>query len=343
LKDDYTSYHNLRKWEERKLLLLSSISQKTGIDFKKPARPIDCIETKTFDTGDCTVKNVFWKTLDNYYVAGNIYLPKNTDNPIPAVMLPHGHFEHDRFNNDSTVFAVSLAKLGCMVVTYDMVGRGEDKETPHEDKYNNAIQLHNSIRILDFIYSLDYIDKKRIAITGASGGGTQTMMLGAVDSRVKVSIPVCMTSAHFNGGCKCESGMEYFEGKNYKTNTAEIAAMFAPKGMLVISIGTDWTKNTPKVEFPYLQKVYGFYDAAGKVQNAHFAKEEHNYGPSKRKACVAFLAEVFGLYFSLYNENEGELPDKEALKSYTPDSLRPLDALMEPEKIYNNLLGYYAE
>lgn len=341
MKDAIFYCGNLREWEQRKALLRSSILGKVGIIPNKDAKPVICTETRIMDMSSYEINNVYWKTLDNYYTAGNIYLPKNLANPIPAIMLPHGHFENDRFNLDSCQLAASLAELGCMVVTYDMVGKGDDIGTPHDNKYNNAIQLHNSIRILDYIYALDYIDRERIAITGASGGGTQTMMLSALDSRIKVSIPVCMLSASFNGGCKCESGMEYFEGKGYKTTTAEIAAMFAPKNMLVISIGTDWTKNTPKVEYPYLQKVYALYNAKDKVKNVHFETEEHNYGASKRAAAIEFLADLFRMDINKYLETESTIPPMESLRSYNENYPKPADALTIPKDIYQQMLEYY--
>lgn len=342
MKENLRFYDNLAEWEKRKSMILVSILKKVGICARKRSEPIECVQTKITQMDGYIVKNVYWQTLKRYYVAGNIFLPAEVVSLIPVVLLPHGHFKHDRFNEDNSKLAVTLAKLGCMVVTYDMVGKGEDSETPHEDKYNNAIQLHNSIRILDYICSLDYTDKERIAVTGASGGGTQAMMLGAVDSRIKVSIPVCMLSASFNGGCLCENGMGYFEGEGYTTTTAEIGAMFAPKDMLVISIGSDWTKNTPKVEFPYLQKVYDFYGARDKVKNIHFEQEEHNYGSRKRAAAVEYLCALFKLDISKYDETKISIPHIEDLKSYTSEHSRPNDALTQPKEIYAQMLEYYS-
>ena len=343
MKTELKSCSNLQDWEQRKLTIRTFIAKKTGIDFSKQAEVINCLETNVADMGSYLVKNVYWQTLNNYYVAGNIYLPKVIDGKIPAVMMPHGHFVNDRFYDDNNQLAPSLAKLGCMAVTYDMVGKGEDKETPHDNKYNNGILLHNSIRILDFIYTLNYVDKNRIAVTGASGGGSQTMLLSAMDNRITAAIPVCMLSAHFHGGCLCEMGLNYFKGKGFETTTAEIAAMFAPKDMLVVSIGTDWTKNTPNIEFPYLQEVYGLYRAKDKVKNAHFAKEEHDYGPSKRTAAIEFLSDLFKLDISKYNEAENIIPSIESLRSYTEKYPKPADAFTNPKEIFAQMLAYYGK
>ena len=77
-------------------------------------------------------------------------------------------------------------------------------------------------------------------------------------------------ASHFDGGCPCESGMSIQLSAGGTCN-AELAATFAPRPQLIVSDGGDWTASVPTLEFPYLQRIYGFYQAKDKVTNGDFA------------------------------------------------------------------------
>src|SRR5690242_10887303 len=130
-----------------------------------------------------------------------------------------------------------------------MVGYNDTKQTSHgfggksEDLWRFlplGLQLWNSIRVTDFLEALPDVDASKIAATGASGGGTQTFLLTAVDDRIAVSAPVNMISAIMQGGDACEN----MPGLRIGTFNVEIGAMMAPRPMLMVSATGDWTKNT---------------------------------------------------------------------------------------------------
>ena len=191
----------------------------------------------------------------------------------------------------------NLARMGFVVFAYDMVGYNDTRQLPHEFGSEReqlwgfnplAVQTWDSVRVVDFLASLPDVDKNRIGVTGASGGGTQTFLLTAVDERIQAAVPVNMVSFIMQGGCVCENA----PGLRVATNNVEIASLFAPKPMLVISATGDWTKNVPREEFPAIQSIYELF---GKKQNVEVVQidAEHNYNRQSREAMYAFFNKVF--------------------------------------------------
>lgn len=307
-----------------------------------------------------TVENVIFESVPGYFVTGNLFRPLTPRASYPAVLSTHGHYRriekredydaHARFSPLMQARCATLARMGAVVLSIDMFGYGDSMQLVGQDAHRQplalTLQTWNAMRAVDYLLSLEGVDARRVAVSGESGGGTQSFLLTALDSRITASAPVVMVSSYFFGGCACESGLPIHRSSDHFVNNAMIAALAAPRPLLVVSDGKDWTAHVPTIEFPFLQKIYGYYGATAQVSNVHLADEGHDYGPSKRAALYRFLGEKFGLDLKAVQKADGSFDESKVtiekaaqLRCFTPEYPIPHHALHDGPAIAKVLAG----
>ncbi|MFK7923193.1 MAG: sulfatase-like hydrolase/transferase [Bacteroidia bacterium] len=319
--------NSLEDWQKRAARIKKGILEGARLDSFPARTPLNPIRHSRREMDGYAVENFAVESQPGFWVTGNIYSPLNQKAPFAGILSPHGHWsepdDYGRFREDMQMRSANLARMGAVVIAYDLVGYGDSDQVPHKHPEALRLQTWNSIRLLDYLESMPEVDPARLGVTGASGGGTQTFILTALDERVAVSVPTVMVSAHFFGGCVCESGMPIHRSHDHQTSNVEIAALAAPRPMLLISDGDDWTSNTPEVEFPYIQRVYQLFGEAERVENVHLKEEKHDYGPNKRKAMYPFMAKHLGLELKQADESTIELLPYDSLKVFDAEHPRP--------------------
>lgn len=316
-------------WRERARELREQLLVTNGLWPSPPKTPLRPKVVGTLDRDGYVIEKVVLETLPGVTLSGNVYRPKDKTGRLPGVLSPHGHYADGRVNVDVQHRCVGLAKLGCVVFMYDMVGYNDSKPFGHEflnDRLKRwglnlvTLQTWNSIRALDYLTDRPDVDPARIGCTGESGGGTQTFLLTAIDDRVKVAAPVVMVSEEFQGGCVCEN----CAGMRHGTDNVEIAALTAPRPLKLVGATGDWTKHTMSRIAPPIRAIY---ELLGKSEHlsVDLFDYQHNYNQTSRNAVYPFLA-----YWLLGVENpegtrEGDqsIESPEALLTFTEANPAP--------------------
>ena len=320
-----TLYNNKEQWEARRDTLRKEVRQRLELDkfldscnrkmVNGQWSMVNVELSKIRKHDGYTTQNICIELTPGQHLFGTIYASTKKGKHA-LIVCPDGHWPY-RYRKDEQQRLGTLARMGAVCVDFDLYGWGEsEKEVgDHHSSRAHVYQAACGYILLDWMLkNRKDIDTERVGVMGGSGGGTHTVMLSLLDERVTASAPVVHLASHFDGGCPCESGkpVQLSAGG---TCEPELAAVMAPKPMLIVSDGGDWTSSVPTLEFPYLQRIYGFYHAQDKVRNVHLPNERHDFKENKRQAVYDFFIDVFGLDRSMLDESKITIESEETLKS----------------------------
>lgn len=364
---------DLAQWEKRAEEVRQQLRVALGIWPMPKLAEVKAVRHSKHVMDGYTVENVFFESLPGFYVTGNLYLPTDVapGKKIPGVLCPHGHWTEARFydlgeaernrllangeerfesgaRNHIQARCVHLARMGCAVFHWDMVGYCDSQQinfdrahrfanqernlemnedgwllfSPKAEELGQSVmglQTINTIQAVNFLQSLPEVDSSKLGITGASGGGTQTFIGAALDPRLSVAFPAVMVSTSMQGGCTCENAC----GLRVATGNIEIAALIAPRP-LGMTAANDWTKDMAKDGFPELQGLYGLYgkkDHVALFPSLHYG---HNYNHVSRVAMYGWFNQHWGLGHKVpVLERDYQVLTRPDLTVWTADHPRP--------------------
>ncbi len=192
-------------WDERFKQVRAGLRVPSGACPTAPC-PLDPEVLGTVSRPGYAIERLTFQSRPGVRVTANLYRPDPVKQPCPAVLSVHGHWAWARMDPHVQPRCIGLAKLGYVVLCVDAFGAGERAIDPGPGTYHGGLigasllpvgtpliglQVNDNRRAVDYLISRSEVDASRLAVTGASGGGNQTLYAGATDERLKAVIPVC--------------------------------------------------------------------------------------------------------------------------------------------------------
>ena len=252
--------HSPQDWEARRGGLRRQLLEMLGLDPLPEKNDLRATVTGGSDHTGFRVENVHFQSRPGLYVTGNLYLPKNTDKPAPAVLYVCGHAPVKKggvsYGNKTAYqhHAAWFASNGYVCLVIDTLQLGEIEGIHHGTHRENmwwwlsrgytpaGVEAWNCVRALDYLESRREVDGTRLGVTGRSGGGAYSWWITGIDDRVKVAVPVAGITNLYNhvvdgaveGHCDC-----MFMVNTYRWDYPTVAALAAPRPLLIANTDKD--------------------------------------------------------------------------------------------------------
>ncbi len=295
---------SLEEWQSRRESLIKQIRTLAGVE--EIEAPLEPIVHGTIQLDGYQVQRVTYQSRPGMWVTGNLFKPDG-DGPFPAVLGVHGHWQQGKIAPRVAARGHMLAMDGFVMLSVDAIGAGERGTTPGSYEYHGAqigasllnvgktllgMQVQDNLRGLDYLQSLPFVDGDRLGVTGASGGGNQTMWLTALDARVKAAVPVVSVGTFEsyvrNRNCVCEvlpQGLLFME-------EWAVLGLAAPNKVLILNALQDCNEA-----FSLKQMLRSYRDARQVYQlygaEEHLAYQTidlpHGYWPEMRRHMLGWF------------------------------------------------------
>jgi len=330
-RKDETVPKTLAAWQTRKLMIRRQLERSWGALPKKhcPLEPKVLGELKR---DGYRVEKLVFQTRPGVLMTANAYVPEG-EGRRPAVLCVHGHWRGAKQDPVVQSRCLGLVKLGFFVLVVDAFGAGERGVGKPLGEYHgemtaatlwptglalSGLQVYENMRAVDYLQSRPEVDPQSIGITGASGGGNQTMYAGAYDERFGCVVPTCSVGTYqaYLGAACCMC--EVVPGALAYTEEWGLLAMVAPRGLMIISATKDafqFSVGEAAKSIATAKEIFQLYDRSEHARHAIF-ESGHDYSRPMREAMYGWMT------LHLKREGDGEPIAEPEFQTEDPEDLR---------------------
>ncbi|MEW6303083.1 MAG: acetylxylan esterase [Verrucomicrobiota bacterium] len=330
----------LRQWEKQRQQLREDMQRAWG-EFPSAPCPLEARKLGELQRDGYRVEKIIFQTRPGVWMTANAYVP---DRPgkLPAVLGVHGHWRGAKQDPVVQARCIGLAKHGFFVLMVDAFGAGERGTGKALGEYHgemtaatlfptglalSGLQVYENMRAVDYLQSRPEVDAARIGITGASGGGNQTMYAGAWDDRFAAAVPVCSVGNYqaYLGAACCLC--EVVPGALRFTEEWRVLALTAPRGLMVINATQDafqFSVGEARKSLVQADKVYQLFGQSLNWKHTIF-ESKHDYSGPMREAMYGWMTR------HLKETGDGSPVPEPEIKSEDPEALRCFPGESRPD------------
>lgn len=334
-------------WETRQPVLRQQLAEMLGLHPSPPRGDLQAEVMGTRQEDDFIVERLVFQSLPGVYVTGNLYLPKQVTDKLPAILYLCGHAQVKEgdvsFGNKVGYHhhGVWFARNGYACLMIDTIQLGEIQGVHHGTHrlgqwwwnsrgYTPAgVETWNGMRAIDYLITRPEIDPGRIGVTGRSGGGAYSWYVAALDPRVAVAAPVAgITNLRdhvvrdcVEGHCDC-----MFPINTYRWDFPQVAALIAPRPLLIANTDRDPIFPLTGVMDVH-DKVRQVYQRLGATDRLGLTISPGGHADSQELQVAAFR------WFDRHLGNREAPVDLNASKRFLPRELRVLETLPADERV----------
>ena len=304
LRSKDTAPTSLAAWQTRRQNLRRQLMTALGPAPGKPGN-LSAQIVGTLQREGYRIEKILLETFPDMWMSATAYVPKATGK-VPAVLCVHGHWRGARRDPAVQARCLGLVKLGFFVLVVDAFGAGERHPVVQQGGYHGAlqgstlwpagltllgVQVHENRRAVDYLLSRPEVDGSRLGLTGASGGGNQSLYAGALDERFEAVVPVCSVGtyqAYLRAAC-CVC--EVLPGALRFTEEGDVLGLIAPRALMVINASRDafqFSIGEAKKSLERAGKIYELYGKSEKVRHTTF-ESGHDYSQPMREAMYGWM------------------------------------------------------
>lgn len=261
------------------------------------------------------MRKLRYEIVPGFESTGILYEPEHLQGKVPAILNVNGHaVTEGKALEYKQKRCINFAKRGMLALNLEWLNMGELAQAENEHDFAAHLDLVgvNGVglfylamrRGLDYLYDHPEVDRHRLAVTGLSGGGWQTIVLSSLDERVAVAVPVAgfgslISSAEHPediGDDIEQNASDFRDGQDYTF----LVALRAPRPTLLIyNAEDDCCFRAPLMKSYIYDDIKPFFQLFGKVDalawHENLDPGTHNYQVDNRQAAYRFINQSFNL------------------------------------------------